>query len=100
VRTIDEYVSEKGLTEVNFIKCDVEGFELEVLLGACKSLSKFKPAISMEMTLCENETKQSIQLLKKAGYKKFLKVEKGFPCFELQNHNFDLKDYFYLYATC
>ena len=100
VRTIDEYVSEKGLTEVNFIKCDVEGFELEVLIGAYQSLAKYKPAISMEMTLNEDETKQSIQLLKKAGYKKFLQVEKGFPCFKLQNHNFDSKDYFYLYATC
>ena len=54
----------------------------------------------MEMTLNENETKESIKLLKKAGYKKFLKVEKDFPYFELQKHNFDSEEYFYLYATC
>ena len=50
VVTIDEFVSEQGLTCVDFMKIDVEGHDLDVLKGAEKSLrSGLIRALSFEM---------------------------------------------------
>jgi FkbM family methyltransferase len=45
VTTIDEYVKSTGI-EVDFIKADVEGFELEVLRGAENTIKKFRPKMA------------------------------------------------------
>ena len=50
VVTIDEFVSERGLTRVDFMKIDVEGHDLDVLKGSEKSLrSGLIRALSFEM---------------------------------------------------
>lgn len=38
--TLDEYIAEKKLDHIDFIKIDTEGYELEVLLGAKNTLPK------------------------------------------------------------
>ena len=48
VTTVDQYVRETGLTTVDFVKIDVEGFELEVLKGATDTLSRFSPTMILE----------------------------------------------------
>lgn len=59
--TIDEYVSVNAISEVEFIKCDVEGFELEVMEGASKTISKFRPIILLEIAIeWEGRTEKSI----------------------------------------
>ena len=99
VVSIDQYVKNSNLKFVDFIKCDVEGFELEVLLGAVQTLSNFSPKISIEMTQEKNEIEEAIHILKRAGYSNFVKIEKNFPNFDYKTHNFS-EEYFYLYATC
>lgn len=47
--SLDDYVRQEGLTRIDFIKLDVDGNELPVLLGAAESLKKFHPAILMEI---------------------------------------------------
>jgi len=42
LRTIDNYVAEKNITNIDFLKIDVEGHELKVLQGATKSLESGK----------------------------------------------------------
>ena len=49
VSTIDLYVRESGVTKLDLIKIDVEGFELRVLIGAKEALQKFKPTLSIEL---------------------------------------------------
>jgi FkbM family methyltransferase len=44
-KTLDQYVSEKGLGEISFIKCDVEGAELLVLKGGVSLLKRKSPPI-------------------------------------------------------
>jgi len=44
---LDDYVREKGIKRVDFIKIDVEGYEKKVLLGAAKIIAKFLPVISI-----------------------------------------------------
>jgi len=45
VVSLDDYAAEVGLTRVDFIKIDTEGFEREVLLGAERVLRELKPPL-------------------------------------------------------
>lgn len=48
IRTLDSITSDHSLKGCNFLKIDVEGFELEVLKGAKELLKDFHPHIAME----------------------------------------------------
>lgn len=45
--TLDDYVREKDLSRVDFIKLDVEGAELDVLRGATTTVVRFKPILAI-----------------------------------------------------
>lgn len=47
--TLDRFVKKQNPPSVDFLKIDVEGFELNVLAGAEKTLLKFAPAVVLEM---------------------------------------------------
>lgn len=46
---LDDYVLEKGIQRIDFIKCDVEGAELLVMKGAHRLLSSMRPIIMLEI---------------------------------------------------
>lgn len=48
VVALDEFLKIDELNNLKFIKIDIEGFELEALLGMQKTLSKFKPMLLIE----------------------------------------------------
>ena len=48
--TIDQYIAEKKIDRVDFIKIDVEGFEPKVIEGAKSSIERFKPTLYIEIT--------------------------------------------------
>lgn len=50
VTTIDEFVEGNGIAKVDFIKCDTEGNELNVLEGGRNTIMKFLPVLSFEMS--------------------------------------------------
>ena len=47
VVTVDNYVREKNLPRVDFIKMDVEGAELDILKGAAITIAKYKPLLAL-----------------------------------------------------
>lgn len=47
--TIDNFIKEKNISKLDFIKCDVEGAELMVFLGGEESINKYKPIVFSEM---------------------------------------------------
>ncbi|MBC7331040.1 MAG: FkbM family methyltransferase [Synergistetes bacterium] len=47
VISLDELLEEGLLPPVSFIKADVEGYERELLLGACEFIRKYKPRLSI-----------------------------------------------------
>jgi FkbM family methyltransferase len=49
VRTLDDAFPSLGIDRVDFMKVDVEGFELDVFEGARETLQRFKPRVVLEM---------------------------------------------------
>lgn len=56
-----------NLERLDFIKCDVEGYESEVFPNMINTITKFKPLIQTELTGKENKQKV-VKLLKGIGY--------------------------------
>ncbi|MDP1726137.1 MAG: FkbM family methyltransferase [Bacteroidota bacterium] len=59
-----------SLPKIDFIKCDVEGYEVHLFPHMIKTLSKFKPLIQIEITAINNR-KEILHLLKPIGYQPY-----------------------------
>jgi FkbM family methyltransferase len=71
VKTIDFLIQEKSLPRLDFIRMDVEGYEINIVEGMHKTLEKFKPLLHMEIHLFLlgiPETKKLLQNIQKHGY--------------------------------
>ncbi|MBB4480087.1 FkbM family methyltransferase [Rhizobium etli] len=71
--TLDETLRDLGVGKVDFIKLDVDGNELAVLLGATVTLKKFQPRIMLELApyvYADNpgDFDRLLQLLWEGGY--------------------------------
>jgi FkbM family methyltransferase len=51
VKTVDDVVSELNLSQLDLIKIDVEGFELDVLEGAHSTIARLRPDILLEFNV-------------------------------------------------
>ena len=79
VNTIDELFFEKNIP-VHFIKIDTEGWEYNILLGAIKTINKYKPMIQIEwcetnMQQCNIKPSQLNDLINKLGNIKQNQIE-------------------------
>ena len=84
VDTVDNLFYAKNIP-VDFIKIDTEGWEYYILLGAEKTINKYRPVIQLEwnimnMKQCNVKKKKLQKLLKKYGYfeKEMVEEEKLF----------------------
>lgn len=77
IAALDSYVEEMGIDRVDFMKIDVEGFELNVLKGAVKTLGKFRPPILFE----HNQGRLGGLEIKEEDFA-LLFSELGYSCFE------------------
>lgn len=59
-----------NMEKLDFIKCDVEGYEVHLFPHLINTIRKFKPLIQIEISNAENR-KQILDLLKPLGYKGF-----------------------------
>ena len=48
--TLDEFLSDKNIQKIDFIKVDIDGHELKFIKGAMYTISKYKPKILMEIS--------------------------------------------------
>ena len=62
ITTIDTFVSENKIKKVDFIKCDTEGNENNVLKGGKQTITKFLPILSFEMSYKHKGLKWLLQL--------------------------------------
>lgn len=101
VRTLDQELVEAHLPEPDFIKVDVEGYELPFLHGARRLLAAKHPAIYLEMhgeTMNEKRAnvRAIVEYLSAAGYDDILHVESGR---KINRENSELAARGHLYAV-
>jgi len=68
---LDDFVADKKLANINFIKIDVEGHELSVLRGAERAIIKFQPTILVEIEQRHHEfsINEIFEYIEKMGYR-------------------------------
>jgi FkbM family methyltransferase len=66
IKSLDDVLSGENISKIDFIKCDVEGFEFNVLLGAEHTLIKYKPLIFIEVFA--NNKEKVFAYLSSLGY--------------------------------
>ena len=49
IRRLDEVVAEHDIRRIDFIKVDIEGSEMRMLVGAREALTRFSPALYIEL---------------------------------------------------
>jgi FkbM family methyltransferase len=49
IRSIDEVVQSESIKKIDFIKLDVEGFELSALKGAAATINQFRPKLAISL---------------------------------------------------
>jgi len=50
VTTLDRFAREAGLARLDFVKADVEGWEVRLLRGAAATLERFRPVLMVELS--------------------------------------------------
>lgn len=71
IELIDSIVLKLKLKMINYIKIDVEGFELKVIKGAIKSIKKFRPLIQTEIFYSKDNQKKLLSYFKSIEYSFF-----------------------------
>lgn len=74
--TLDHQVAERGLPDPDFVKIDVEGLELDVLMGMQKTVKRAKPHLFIEVHECGEDggtgnARSVVEWLLKNGYSVF-----------------------------
>jgi FkbM family methyltransferase len=80
--TLDEVIPQAGLPAPDFIKVDIEGWEIEALRGARNTLESHKPTLFLEMhgeTLREKKRKvaEIVAFLWEINYRRIRHIETG-----------------------
>ena len=79
---LDDDMADQQLPAPDFVKIDIEGFELPALKGLTETIARHKPALYLEMHGADREQKEAniaaiFDFLVEAGYSKILHVESG-----------------------
>ena len=72
--TLDRFVAEHGISQLDFVKVDIEGHESRMLVGASRSLARFLPTLQIELNppvlaKLGARAEDVIKPLRKLGYK-------------------------------
>ena len=73
IHRLDDYLAQHPIDRLDLIKCDTDGWEMDIFEGALATLRRFHPALLFELDplgLAENGSSAGalIQLLRDAGY--------------------------------
>jgi len=102
--TLDDYVAARGLDDLAFIKCDVEGHELAALIGAERALARWSPVLQVECHHREAAQGELFAYLTGLGYEGFFLHEgrrircEQFDRFAYRKATLDHRNYLFLPA--
>lgn len=71
IRRIDSFLEEEGITKIDFLRMDVEGYEKRIIEGLKDTIQKSKPIIYLELhqyIVGQDNTAKMLQELKNEGY--------------------------------
>jgi len=105
VKTLDDFFETQPWRPIHFIKCDVEGHELNVFRGGETLLREDRPILLFESVVRHDphgQKGQVFEFLSGLGYEGHFFCKEGiFPLSELRpevHQNFDAKEYVYNFA--
>jgi len=80
IETLDSVAQSLGISKIDIIKIDTEGYEMNILKGSNYCIDKFKPAMMLEVdnSLLQAQSSSSLELL---GFIK----EKGYDIYDITN---------------
>jgi len=81
-QTLDSFIINRKILKLDFIKCDTEGNEVNVLKGGIKTIEKFLPTMSLEINYSNEYLKNIFRL----GYLAFI-FDKKIKKIKKINHN-------------
>lgn len=87
-------LDDQGVSNVGFIKIDVEGHEREVLAGAQQVILRDRPVLLIEMmeTLAPGATSTNVEYVESLGYQSFLLVDKRLVDYRLATNSGNIGD--------
>lgn len=71
-KKLDSFLLEKSLTRIDFLRMDVEGYELKIYKGMKETIRKYKPILLMELhksVIGVEDVKKFLTEIKNDGYK-------------------------------
>jgi FkbM family methyltransferase len=71
IRTMDKFVEEQNLKNIDFVRMDVEGYEYNIFKGMSKTIEKFHPIVQIEVHLShmgEEKTRKFFEFFKNHNY--------------------------------
>ncbi len=82
MQRLDDYCAEKDINQIDFIKCDTEGYEYFIFAGGLESLARYKPSIMCEIyekySNRQNLDPSSVfVLLRNLGYNSYIPTKQG-----------------------
>jgi len=61
-------IADQTFSKLKFIKCDVEGHELNVFLGGEQTIQRYRPVVQFESTVTDRRTEDIFQFFRGLGY--------------------------------
>jgi FkbM family methyltransferase len=61
-------IADDLFSQLKFIKCDVEGHELNVFLGGEQTIRRYRPVVQFESTVTDQRTQDIFQFFRSLGY--------------------------------
>jgi len=95
--SLDHFLEGLGIERLDFVKIDVEGFELNVLQGMQKTINTYRPVIQCEIyqgVHSNDMPEQTVSLIINCGYQAFF-VQDG-ALIEYQHHSDQYYNYFFI----
>ena len=94
---LDDYVIDKNIEKIDFIKIDIEGAEFHALKGMKTVLKKYKPVLLIEILHYQDDRKLILSFLKDLGYQQLFIADNG--SIKAKESNETRENYIFTYSA-